>query len=501
MNKKTILRGVLFTLVSLGVNACEEPGAKLDASAAKSADINARATEAIANTGNRASRRGGGAQVSDGVFVAPIKEQSNASALLPSKVQTPGAVTIASRDPLTLSQIAERLTVITEIEHNVQLGPNGRGGGSEISSRTLRPNYTGKLSEVLNKVAANFGVEWSFSDGKIILRDYVTRQYQVPVIPSVANGGSTVGEASSGYTADFWTEFEASVEGILGDGVTYSISRSTGLLSVTAQVGAHADIRDYIEEVAANMTQQIAFDVNVLSVSLSETNGSGVDLSAALAFADGQGELGIGNPAELQGGNVNLAIMDGNFDFNAVVNALSRQGDVSIDTRTGVTTVNNRPVPVEVVDSFSYIASYETETDDDTGDETVTPQPETAEVGFMLQLYPRIMNTNEIMVEYSLNLSELQSLEAFGTGDNRVQLPEISSTNFSQQAVLENGHTLILSGFERNRVSVTKQASASTGGIFGIGSSRQAQEERVATVVMIRPRLLRSNRPITSGAN
>lgn len=501
MTIKTSANGLVMFTTCLALSACSLPGENIDRMEGEADRTIARAGGAMTSFNDTASLRGGGAQVSNGVFVAPLKERSNASALLPSRVQTPNAVIMSSRDPLSLTQVAERLTSITGIEHIASLGPAAEDGVNVTkgnNNRMLRPNYTGKLSEVLSEISTSFGVEWSYSDGKVIFRDYVTRQYQIPVIPSTTSGSSSVGSASSGYSTDFWGEFEQSVKGILGDDVVYNVSRSSGLLTVTAKVDAHSDLRSFVDEISKNMTQQIAFDVNVISVVTKETDGAGFDLEMAINRAGNSFDAKTSTREGGGTGGMNLSIVEGPVEFKAFVEAVSQQGKVAVDTRTGVTTVNNRPVPVEVVDSISYIASYTSETDSDTDTETLIPQPATQEVGFTLQLYPRIMNTNDIMVEYSLSLSELQSLETFGTGEAQVQLPEVSSTKFSQQTVLQNGSTLVLSGFERNRTTVDRRTGAS-GGFLGLGRAKRGETERVTTIVMIQPRILKSNRAIKNG--
>lgn len=496
----------LFAVAAaLFVSACDSTNQGIDRMGSASDRLDARAEASFDAFRNADAQRGGGAQVTDGVFVAPIKERNNASALLPSRVQAPNAVTLASKDALNVQQVAERLTAITGIEHVVSLGPPGGtagNSGSPAASKLLLPNYSGKLSEVLAKISSGYGVEWTYSEGKVILRDYVTRQYQIPVIPSVATGGSSVGGSTSGYTADFWSEFEKSVDGILDEDVVYNISKTTGLLTVTAQVDNHAEIKDFVDEISKNMTQQIAFDVNVISVTLDEAKGFGLDLDVAVKNLNGNASNSLGYTAagtlNDNVGGANLTIVHGDVSVTAMAKALATQGKVSVDTRTGVTTVNNRPVPVEVVDAVSYVASIQTETDKETGNTRYIPQPLTQDIGFTLQLYPRIMNTNDIMVEYSLSLSELKALKTFGEGQNQIQLPEVSNTNFSQQTVLQNGQTLILSGFERTRTTYDKSTSA---GLLGFGGSKRADNERVATVVMIRPQILASQRSIRSGRN
>ena len=503
MKSQATFRTLLASASLLTIAACAPAPDEVLRMSDVSDQAYAHAEASLNSARNVETVRPGGAQVSDGVFVAPVTEKDTASSLLPTELQAPDAVILASRDEMTIEQVATRLTEVSGVEHIVVLGPPGdMDEPSRVAGRLVRPDYSGTLSEVLNEVAAHYGVEWGFSDGKVMLREYVTRQYQVPVIPSIASGGSSVGQSSSSYNADFWGEFEASVSGIMGDDVVYNIGRSTGLMTVTARVDDHAQVKEFVEEISKNMAQQIAFDVNVISVTLDRSAGRGLDVGLAVSEIGGNPDASIfanaaGGLSQATSG-MNLSIIDGSVSFDAVLSALSTQGKVSVDTRTGVTTVNNRPVPVEVVDNISYIASIETEQDDD-GNSTVRPTPATQSVGFSLQLYPRIMNSSEIMVEYAMQLSEMKALKTYGEGENQIQLPEVSNTNFSQQAVLQNGQTLILSGFERTRSTYDSRKGGSLGGVLGVGGAQQAEEERVATVVMIRPRILANQRTVGNG--
>jgi type II secretory pathway component GspD/PulD (secretin) len=103
-----------------------------------------------------------------------------------------------------------------------------------------------------------------------------------------------------------------------------------------------------------------------------------------------------------------------------------------------------------------------------------------------------------MMVQYSVQISELTQLKSFGEGNNAIQLPEISTTSFEQQAVLENGQTLILAGFERDRATVGDDAMATVGGL-PVGGAKTAETSRVATVMMITPRLINRRDSISSG--
>lgn len=510
MRKNNVARVTGVIGLALSLSACGGNGF-ISQTRDAGEDALERSAAAVDSIQERPGLRNGGVQVSDGVFMAAAEERANATALLPSRVQAPGAVTLQSRDDLGLPQIAERLTKITGIKHVASLGASssqeeGEGDGAATGSATkaaqatIRPEYRGRLSEVLNEISRRFNVEWTYEDEQVVFRDYVTRQYQVSSIPSATSGGSSFGGSSSSYSTDFWSEIEASLDSITGDDVVISVGRSTGLITVTAPLSNQTEIKNYIEEVNGNLSQQIAFDVNVLTVSLDRSQGFGLDLETAFsddgnAFINNFSATGNGSLSETTG-TVNIGIIDGGVSVQAAIQALRRQGSVTVDTRTGVTTTNNRPVPVEVIDSIAFISGSTIETQDN-GNSIVVPQPETQETGFELQIYPRIMNSSEIMVEYSVVLSELQNIQTFGSGAQIVQLPEVSSTSFNQQAILQNGQTLVMAGFERTRTRMGESEGLT--GFFAGGGTRDANREKVATVIMISPRLLRGRRAITTG--
>ena len=482
--------------------------------------------------GSRGAVRAGGAQFSEGVFVGASPERDNASALLPSHLQAADAVRLSSRDPMTLGEIAQRLSETTGIPHVLALGPTGTlvtnndsvrsasdvdstgtatGGGENFTSErrsrsaesapaegiTMRPNLRGSLSEILDQITSTFEVEWAYADGRILFRDFVTRKYQITALPNTSQSSSTIGANSistqSAINSDVWTEVRETLGGIIGEGSAVSIGSTTGLITVTARVSDQERVAEYIEQLNGNIGQQISFDVNVMTVVLKENDTFGLDLNVLDSAIDTNGFLNVGTAAAqgaYETGAVNIGVIDGNVNISAVVNALSKEGKVSVQTRAGATTSNNRVAPIEVVDQRAYLREVSVETDDN-GVSRTSRTPDTVTTGFQMQLFPRVMNNRDIMVQYTVRLSELNDLKTFGDGDEAVQLPEISTTSFEQQAVLENGQTLVLAGFERKRAETLDQNGAGNG--LGVGTSRTATTSRVATVMMITPRIIGRN--------
>jgi type II secretory pathway component GspD/PulD (secretin) len=492
---KSQLLGAAF----LALAACGEVDQQTN-EAVLSAD--ARTAQLTSDFYARDRVRPGGAQATNDVFVAPEQINLKPSDRLPRSVQGAESVLLLSRDPMSLTQVASRLTEITKIQHSVELGLNNSfvaGGQTEgeddepiptaagtpvapIQSTsaqvTIRPNLRGPLSEVLDKVASAFEVEWTYTDGRIVFREFVTRQYQLSALPQAGEGGGV----------NLWDGMIEGLTAVAGDGSRVLASPATGILTVRANLSSQARIAEYVASMNRTLGQQIAFDVNVLTVDISDEEGVGVDLTAVLS-----GRLPVnwnaGSAVPEAVGSVNIGVVEaGNLDLTAAISALSRQGRVAVETRTGATTTNFQIIPIEVVDETAYVSSTSTE-EDDNGDRTTTVTASTVTTGFELQLQPRILNTREVLLRYTLSLSSLNSLESFGDDESGVQLPEISRTKFEQQVVLRNNQTLVLAGFERRRADASAEGVGNAR-FMGLGGRRQAELNRVTSVVFITPRIL-----------
>lgn len=494
-----------------------------------------RVDDGMSGFQGRSAVRAGGAQVSEGIFLGATPERSSQATRLPARLQAPNAVSLQSRDPMSLAQIAQRLSEMTGVPHMTALGPAGRvsappttgivdssdlgvlsagvpsdvpglisGGevisGSQAERIRIRPALRGPLSKVLDEVAAAFSVEWSYRDDRIVFRDYVTRQYQVSALPNrstvnTAIGGGTM-QSSTALATDVWGEIEASLRGIVTEGSTVALGSGTGIVTVTALVSDHDRVSRYFNDLNEAVGQQITFDVNVLTVAINDSEGYGINLSTILERSNRSFSVIGQEPVPGQVGSVNIGVITGDLNLNAVVQALSRQGRVSVDTRAGATTSNNRVVPIKVTDTFAYIKSQQLETDSN-GRQNRSIQTDEVETGFQLQIFPRVLNNREVMVQYTVNLSELRGIQSFGTGVDTIQLPQVSETSFEQQAVIQNGQTLILAGFERERTQVSRSGTGSAG-VPLFGGGRNATREKVATVLMITPRILERRTPVRS---
>lgn len=372
-----------------------------------------------------------------------------------------------------------------------------------VSSGEMVLNFSGRLSDLLDLVAANFNVSWKYERGKIVLDSTITRNFDVPALPMVTSLGFTLGEmrenvggatAKTDVTVNIYEELTNSLSKLVGD--NFSINRSTGVVTVTGSPAVVDRARGYIENLNARLKDQVALSVKVYSVTVKDNEDFALDIGGV--FNNGKNTInlaGSGTAAALAGGGaLGWALIDANSQYQGAVKALSQRGDVSVVTTASLTTVNGQPVPLQVGQDRDYIKQITVQKDADTGAESTTF--ETAEVseGFALQLVPRIQRNGDVLLQYGVNIKELvganDGFEERKVGDNVVQLKRLNQRNFIQNANIPYGQTLVLAGFEQVRSS-TKNSGTGHPLFPLLGGSASASKQREVIVIMITPTVLK----------
>ena len=198
------------------------------------------------------------------------------------------------------------------------------------------------------------------------------------------------------------------------------------------------------------------------------------EVEADLTSASANTAVAEGNLARLVQ-TANRATPATNFiDFQR----LATNGAV-VDYRQGSSvTLSGVATPIVISRIRNYISS---QSQDEEG--RITLETDTIDEGVSIHAIPRLVGPGQIQLSLTVLQNSLISLDNFSTPSATVQLPTTDHRAISSDTLLRPGETLILSGYEQERISTSKAS-----GFLGIG--RGGRTGKIRMVVLVRPALL-----------
>ena len=443
---------------------------------------------------------------------------------LPSKFESDMGVTILLDEPVALQVLANDVYSVTGIPVKID---------GQVSAEKLKKQvnvaYTGRLSGLLNQVATDLDLLWYYDKSAIVFYETETKTFslyalgtEVAYQTSVSTDDSN--EVSLESTLKEWDEVEKAISSIIGKApnADFTVSRSLGTITVTASPSVLARVSDYIERQNKRLSQLVTIDVKVLQVTISNNSAFGLNLAAAINSTSGlnivanpknnlasteassmniavlsntvsalTGATHMENGSLVDGAYTNDQIMNGSLSgaagSNALIEALAKQGKVSLVTNVGVTTRSNRVAPVSNTRTTGYIKRFESR--NFTTVESSTVDQDDLETGFTMQLLPNVLENGKILLLFRMSVRELLRMSTQTIGEVTLQLPEVEERSFMQEVIMESGQMLVVSGFEK-QTNEDKRYGLGDPDFIALSGSRESSSTREVLVVILTPQVL-----------
>ncbi|WP_287496490.1 secretin N-terminal domain-containing protein [Pandoraea sp. CB10b_02] len=321
---------------------------------------------------------------------------------------------------------------------------------SESGEPAVPLQYNGTLSGLLDTIAHRSGTHWTYRDGVVHFARYVTRTFQIKMMPGSSSYTASVGKASKltakrgasggggaggGDTGgvdlsfnadarvsvesdlDYWSDLVKTVTDMLSPGGRVTPSVVTSSLVVTDTADVMERVARYIESENAVLGRQVKLRVQVYSVNLDEKSAAGIDWNLVYQSASGL-VAQFGGPAlsgmlTSRNGGLNVSkIPNGRLaGSTALFRALSQQGRVSTVIDTTVVTLNNQPAPVAVTQNQGFVAQTKMTPGNYGGQAVVTAEQSVLTTGFVMNLLPTLMDNRSVMLQVQIDMSDLKKLE------------------------------------------------------------------------------------------
>jgi type IVB pilus formation R64 PilN family outer membrane protein len=419
----------------------------------------------------------------------------------------------------------------------------GQQSGSQAQGAAMLVNYAGPLSGLLDEVGTRFDVSWKYENGSVDIFRNVTHTWTVSALPaalslssvvgssnalqasssggggtsggSTSSGGSLQGtstqNASSTISLAIWQDIIANLQQIVAGTGTVTATQSTGTVTISAPPSVIGTAQEWIAEQNKRLEKMVAVNVQVLSVTDVTSDNDELNLNTVFAALSHSGAyaLNIGNAgaqtassaaSSLSTSTPGLAFgvlspTSGVSGSSAVATALSTLGKVNTVYNTAVSTLNGIPAPLQVSNTQGYLQSITTT---DTGGTTNAVQteltPGTVTTGYSMVVLPRVDNDdNQILLQFSIAISALAGsnggFTTYTSNGESIQLPDVNSQDFVQQANVPSGSTLVLTGYNQLQDSSTYTGSGSPFNFF-LGGGVQASRSKAIIVILLTPVVL-----------
>jgi type IVB pilus formation R64 PilN family outer membrane protein len=389
--------------------------------------------------------------------------------------------------------------------------------------------FNGNLTGLLDAVTAKLNLSWRWTGDRVEIYRYETKMFRLNALPGQTDvssnldttssslsseggsgggssgGGSSGGEggvkASSGSTTsmsssmEIWKEVEDAIKGVLSDKGKMSMTPSAGLVTVRDTPGVLRQVEAQISEFNRIYSRQITMNVEVYAIERNSSDDASINWNLAWANS---GVAATETTQSFNGspGSFTIGVNGGPFSGSQVVaSVLSKLGKATLLTSVPVTTLNGQTVPVNVSRDRAYVASVSSTVNgsDTGGGTTSTITPGVVSEGFSMNVMPRILEDNNVVIRYAVDLATIEGITTFTSPDGRaaVQLPQRAVRNFLQNVKVKSGQTMVLTGFQQVTGTQDSSGPGSPSAWF-LGGGKSANVGTRTLVIVITPYVLRN---------
>lgn len=406
----------------------------------------------------------------------------------------------------------------------------GGGGGADSKSKPLLISdfvFQGSLEDALNLFTAKSNLSWKWNGSFIEVYKFESITYNISALAgsvdttssvnltgdtskelaSAAEGakGSSAGTSAGSSSAvtrnakmAIWDEVKTTVLSQMSPDGTLAVAEAMGTITVRDTPFAQAKIAQTVEDMNNRLTGQIHLNVDIYEVSLKDEDNLSIDWTLAWSTLGSKSRFGFNSlgGASSAVNNVSFGIIDGNFKGTGLMlGALSTIGKASVLNSFTITTLSGQPAPLAINRNIGYLQSMSADSTTSNGSSTTkyTLTPGNISAGMNLNVKPMILAGNNILLEYVMNLSDLEQLRTFTSPDNSstIELPTTSAKSASQIATLKSGQTLVMSGFKQKKATINKSGMGTANNILAGGRNSGGVEDTYL-VITVTPYIAKS---------
>ena len=304
-----------------------------------------------------------------------------------------------------------------------------------------------------------------------------------------SGGGASGGSGSEGSTMtvtnnstiNFWGDLGEQLKSMISAKGSFTINSLSGTVLVNDSHRNIEMIASFIATVTQNVVRQVDLEVEIYEVSLGKNNQLGINWQRIEAGMDTTfntipGQLGLGGAGGLivqtplfgsapSDPGVQVKLQRNNTQ--AIIDALSQQGELKVISRPRLRTLNNQPSVVRVGQDVPVFGKQTIVSPGTPPVVTTTETTQTITVGTVLSITPQVSDDGLITLDITPAVSRLAGTKTSATG--LTDAPIIDIRQASSIVRVRDGATVIMGGLVQNSSTKTKRKVPFLGDIPLIG--------------------------------
>ena len=280
--------------------------------------------------------------------------------------------------------------------------------------------------------------------------------------------------------------------GAIPSGLRFSSDPRNNAVLIYSDYSSFVKIRDFLKTIDV-ADAQVVIEATIAEVSITDDLQYGVQAylrAHGIGVGSGANSPAIATPAA--GGFIGGSGTTGQLTWGAVLSALQGITTVKVISSPYLTVVNGKTARLVVGDQIPF--ANRTVNANSNGQTTVTQEVETKDTGIVLEVTPRIQANNVVSLSVDQSVSKAQDNVLNGN-----LTPVISNRQVKSEVTVMSGNTVLLGGLLQDRIDKTDNGVPGLSKLPVVGdlfSQRTDKTTRVELVIMITPRVVRSNAEI-----
>lgn len=268
------------------------------------------------------------------------------------------------------------------------------------------------------------------------------------------------------------------------------INRQAGMIIIKDYPEILLQVAEFLELIEGSIQRQVFIQAKIVEVTLNDDYQLGINWGqvSPLTITHGGGYSSPAATTITGAAGFSYGLSKGNF--SVIIDALSKQGQVSVLSSPKIATLNNQRAVIKVGTEDIFFTP-ETTAATTTSAATTEFIPTAITIGIVLDVVPQINPNGQIMMSINTSITEQSGSRTSPDGINVVPILDVRESN--NIVLAQHGQTIIIGGLMKVRKEVDDNSVPFLGALPLIGKLfhwDQEVEAKTELVIMMTPEIM-----------